>query len=334
MATEQSAPMHPERGVAPKVTFALFGYNQENYIREAVQGAFSQDYSPLEIILSDDCSKDGTFGIMEEMAAGYEGPHQVILNRNDTNVGLIEHINRVMAMASGSWIVMAAGDDISLSGRVSTTMRLAAENPRARSIFVGYDAIGGIPDFRALPPHHAGIRRFPMNLSTHGACGLGACQGFDREVWRRFGPLPKGLHREDAILPFRASLLGDVLVDEAVEVHYRISVDSLSTGYQKRPSYKAMVRTRKGELEEIREIERTLTEAVKEGLIGEADYESCRATVSKMARTAAASVGTLDGSRLKRVQEAVRVVLCMPPYSELCGNYKFRLAIARQAIRL
>jgi len=42
----------PER---PLLTFALFGYNQEQYIREAVEGAFAQTYSPLEIILSDDC---------------------------------------------------------------------------------------------------------------------------------------------------------------------------------------------------------------------------------------------------------------------------------------
>ena len=42
----------------PLVTFALFAYNQEKYIREAVEGAFAQTYAPLEIILSDDCSTD------------------------------------------------------------------------------------------------------------------------------------------------------------------------------------------------------------------------------------------------------------------------------------
>lgn len=41
---------------APLVTFALFAYNQEKFIREAVEGAFAQTYESLEIILSDDCS--------------------------------------------------------------------------------------------------------------------------------------------------------------------------------------------------------------------------------------------------------------------------------------
>lgn len=31
----------------PLITFALFAYNQEQYIEEAVQGALSQTYSPL-----------------------------------------------------------------------------------------------------------------------------------------------------------------------------------------------------------------------------------------------------------------------------------------------
>ena len=63
----------------PLVTFALFAYNQEKYIREAVEGTFSQTYEPLEIILSDDCSSDRTFEIMEEMAATYDGPHATLL---------------------------------------------------------------------------------------------------------------------------------------------------------------------------------------------------------------------------------------------------------------
>jgi glycosyltransferase involved in cell wall biosynthesis len=35
----------------PLVSFAVLGYRQEQYIREAIEGAFAQTYSPLEIIL-------------------------------------------------------------------------------------------------------------------------------------------------------------------------------------------------------------------------------------------------------------------------------------------
>ncbi|MBF7730507.1 glycosyltransferase [Pseudomonas sp. N040] len=108
----------------PLVTFALFAYNQEQFVREAVEGAFAQTYEPLEIILSDDCSTDRTFEIMREMSAAYEGPHKIILNRNDTNYGLTPHVFNVANIASGKLLIAAAADDVSFSNRT----RLVVEN--------------------------------------------------------------------------------------------------------------------------------------------------------------------------------------------------------------
>jgi len=102
----------------PLITFTICAYNQEQFIREAVEGAFAQTYSPLEIILSDDCSKDRTFEIMREMTASYRGPHRLILNRNSTNLGLAGHCNRLAELAHGELLVGAAGDDISFPNRV------------------------------------------------------------------------------------------------------------------------------------------------------------------------------------------------------------------------
>ena len=58
------------------MTFALLADNQEDYIRESVQGTFAQAYKQLEITLSDDCSSDRTYQIMQEMAGAYRGPDQ------------------------------------------------------------------------------------------------------------------------------------------------------------------------------------------------------------------------------------------------------------------
>lgn len=101
----------------PLATFALFAFNQEEYIREALAGAFSQTYSPLEIILSDDCSSDRTFEIMEEMAREYRGPHLIKLRQGIRNIGLLAHVLTVAQMAKGEIFVVAAGDDISLPSR-------------------------------------------------------------------------------------------------------------------------------------------------------------------------------------------------------------------------
>lgn len=97
----------------PVVTYALFAFNQERFIRQAVEAAFAQTYKPLEIVLSDDCSSDQTFAIMRDMAANYHGPHQVRLVRNATNLGVLAHVIARGREAQGDIVVLAAGDDVS-----------------------------------------------------------------------------------------------------------------------------------------------------------------------------------------------------------------------------
>jgi glycosyltransferase involved in cell wall biosynthesis len=104
-------------GENPLVTFALFAYNQENFIREAVEGALAQTYSPLEIILSDDCSSDDTYNIIQKMAREYKGPHKVVVRQSSQNQGLVNHIAAVIDLSDSEIIVMAAGDDVSLPNR-------------------------------------------------------------------------------------------------------------------------------------------------------------------------------------------------------------------------
>ena len=59
-------PEHPDR---PLVSFFVTAYRQEHLVRAAIEGAFAQTWQPLEILLSDDCSPDGTWRVMQEMAA-------------------------------------------------------------------------------------------------------------------------------------------------------------------------------------------------------------------------------------------------------------------------
>ena len=88
----------------PLVTFALFAYNQEKYIREAVEAALAQDYPNLEIILSDDCSTDRTFEVIQNIVSKYKGRHRVIHNRNQSNLGISRHLNMAFSMVSGDFV--------------------------------------------------------------------------------------------------------------------------------------------------------------------------------------------------------------------------------------
>jgi glycosyltransferase involved in cell wall biosynthesis len=198
----------------PLITFALVAYNQERFIREAVEGAFAQTYSPLEVILSDDCSEDRSFDIMKEMAALYKGPHNLVLNRNKVNLGIRNHINKVFSLAQGVLIVLVAGDDISMPQRAEIISRTYIKSERkVRLILSNYQVIdsgGGFKKGDYRPDGPLTYDRF-LKGCWHA---YGATMAIHRETYDFFGPLIPGIH-EDQILAHRALLLGSAeYIDE------------------------------------------------------------------------------------------------------------------------
>ncbi len=210
----------------PKVTLIICSYNQEAYIREAVEGAFAQTYSPIEIIISDDSSTDNTFQIIEEMVARYTGCNTVIVNQNEKNLGLIDHVNKVFGMATGDLIIGSAGDDISLPERVETMVRLYMEREGRPTLFHGcVFKIGPKGEEYGLMSPEWGVGRIDLKeTALRDALYIGASSAFTRELLDRFPPIKYRNAYEDLIWGFRASLIDAVAFLEKPLVRYRIDV--------------------------------------------------------------------------------------------------------------
>jgi glycosyltransferase involved in cell wall biosynthesis len=133
----------------PLVTFALFAFNQEKFIRAAVEAAFAQTYSPLEIILSDDCSGDDTFRIMQDLVRQYDGPHQVKLVQTPSNIGTFSHVMNSVRISEGQLLVLAAGDDISLPDRVGVLVS-AWKRTEAWGLFSKFNRIDEFSQTQAI----------------------------------------------------------------------------------------------------------------------------------------------------------------------------------------
>lgn len=209
----------------PAVTMTLFAYNQEAYIRDAVAGCFAQDYARLEIILSDDCSTDRTFAIMQEMAQAYRGPHRVILRRNPVNMGVIAHYCDVWDSVTSDIIVLAAGDDISLPTRVSVSVARLMAEPSAVLVHSGTMAIddAGAIVGRFDPP----ITRDdpdPLRIAAHASIYIGATGAFRTSFYRQFGAITQRDTFEDLVLGYRAALLRGMRYMDETLVNYRVGV--------------------------------------------------------------------------------------------------------------
>ncbi len=193
------------------VTFALMCHDQQPFIRDAVRAAFAQNYEPLEILISDDYSTDGTFDIIQEEVEGYEGPHSIRVIRQSQNIGF-ESWFRAAEAAHGELVVGAHGDDISLPERTrclveawhATNASLLSSN--AEIIDANSCVVGFVNDPKRETQW--------LSAAELAQCGYdprmhGATLAWRPDVFRRFAPLTASRlgAAYDHVLPFRAAML-------------------------------------------------------------------------------------------------------------------------------
>ena len=225
--------------VRPLVTFALFAYNQENYIRAAVEGAFAQIYEPLEIILSDDFSSDRTFEIMTEMVADYGGQHQVRTVKNSHNLGVLQHVLKRGKEASGSIIVMAAGDDISLPLRTSVLVNEITSNKNCFAAFSRVriiDEKGNILiDNTDRPPHCSLPQLYLKEIAEPTVIIQGCSAAYRKEVFNINVDDRYNVISEDVFFSFLLNLHCRKIINiNTPLVLYRMHQEALSNKPQKK----------------------------------------------------------------------------------------------------
>jgi glycosyltransferase involved in cell wall biosynthesis len=227
--------LNPDEKIMPLVTFALFSFNQESYIRDALEAAFAQDYKALEIIISDDFSTDKTFEIIMEVTSSYKGPHKIILNRNSKNLGANgfgAHVNKVLEIAVGELIIFAAGDDISLPQRVSKLVEKWLESGKpSGSLHSAVEILSVNQKITGTKIHgntHFSTQTL-VECIRNGATGLLGCShAITSDIYKKFGPLINGVVAEDRCLAFRSFLLGKILYHPESLVKYRIHDNNMS----------------------------------------------------------------------------------------------------------
>ncbi len=226
----------------PMVTFAIFGYNQERFIREAVAAAFDQTYEPMEVIMSDDCSTDRTFEIMREMATTYKGPKAIIVRQTKRNSGTLLHVADVASVAKGRLVILAAGDDISKSNR---TERLVSEwlSTNAWGLCSQCDRIdehGNVISYQQelaiLSSRSYRLRQYLLEDQRTFRIIHGATSAYDRRVFDFLTLAPTDyILSEDGVLSVLLYLLKEDIhfVRESL-VSYRESDQSLTNASKKR----------------------------------------------------------------------------------------------------
>lgn len=254
----------------PRVSILLTTYNHRETIAAAIAAALAQTYSPLEILISDDCSTDDSWQMIEAAVAGYQGPHTLRLNRNSRNMGIGAHLSYLAQQAQGELLFVAAGDDISLP-------------ERCEKVVAAWQAQGGKPDLIACDLYdmaYDGTVHGVLRMDDLAQCRslqdwverhpylVGAGHTWHRRLFGHFGPMAAGVRMEDQVMTLRAVLQGGAMTLAEPLVQYRRGGVS---GKRRVYSSRALLdRWQKSGVHAIAELEQSIADAACCGLEAEA----------------------------------------------------------------
>lgn len=107
-------------------------FNDLQFIQKAVDSLLSQTFTDFELIMSDDCSTDGSAGICLAYAAK---DSRVRYIRQAQNLGISKNMKFLLNQATGAYFMWAANDDIWHPVFLETLVRGLDDDPAAIMAF-------------------------------------------------------------------------------------------------------------------------------------------------------------------------------------------------------
>lgn len=112
----------------------IISYNQEKYIRDAIESVVNQKTNyKYEILISDDCSPDNTLKIIEEYEKKY--PNLIKNIKHDKNLGGTGNILYITKLAKGKYVTILEGDDYWIDeNKIQKQIDFLEKNPKYSGI--------------------------------------------------------------------------------------------------------------------------------------------------------------------------------------------------------
>jgi glycosyltransferase involved in cell wall biosynthesis len=128
---------------APRVSIVVPNFNHAEYLRQRLDSIYNQNYANVEVILLDDCSSDGSVGILQEYAARY--PDKTICHFNRANSGSVfSQWRKGIELASGELVWVAESDDYCSENFLRELVR-CFQNEAVKLAFARTEFVGGTP---------------------------------------------------------------------------------------------------------------------------------------------------------------------------------------------
>lgn len=92
----------------PLISVLIPNYNYAGYVVTAVESALAQTYANLEVVVSDNCSTDGAWELLNDR---FGADPRVRLHQNESNLGMARNFDRLLELARGRYLLCLSSDD-------------------------------------------------------------------------------------------------------------------------------------------------------------------------------------------------------------------------------
>lgn len=117
----------------PLVSVVVITYNSSTTVIETLDSIAAQTYKNIELIVSDDCSKDDTVKIInswyDEHRGDFIGFHLITTEKNS---GTVKNLNRGIRISKGEWIKILAGDDCLKNNAIEKYVQYTKAHPTCK----------------------------------------------------------------------------------------------------------------------------------------------------------------------------------------------------------
>lgn len=114
----------------PKVSVGIACYNHENFIRACLNSIKTQTWQNIELIISDDCSKDNTRQFIKDWDSQNPGIISRILLPEE-NQGIARNLNSMRPYMTGKYLCFFAGDDQMLPKKIEKQVQALEKQSEA-----------------------------------------------------------------------------------------------------------------------------------------------------------------------------------------------------------
>ncbi|TEY03973.1 glycosyltransferase family 2 protein [Campylobacter sp. US33a] len=215
------------------IAVLLATYNGEKYLKEQIDSILNQTYKDIKIYIGDDCSKDGTIGIIRAYKDLY--PDKIVYYQNEVNIGFIKNFEKLLQSCSEDYIAFSDQDDIWLSSKLEEQIRaIKKEEKNDLSIMTHSDLIMIDENEQILHKSFFKFKKYKLKPEKDlghilGPCGvMGNTMMINRALKEKVLPFPENIDFHDYYIAVMCELFGKRITIFTSLVYYRIHQNNTS----------------------------------------------------------------------------------------------------------